>query len=235
MSTPSAKCMQSCRHPLPLHVTWSLHPSSVDAPVDVHGRSCNFPLIQPREVFVARHWMGTRPLATQGVFLLSLPLGVGLTGVGLVHWSCAWWTPTHKRMPVSDAMRRRRSQFWWRMHDCLHWSVTSEEGISVMIRCTTSHASSSHLSLIFLFPLRASAFTKTRRAFKSVFFWAFSQSNTALSIGSSLWALALSITCICTSMWPAATHTSWSKWWSLSTLVGLCPGLISPCLDPVEK
>ena len=26
---PSAKCTQSCRHPLPLHITWSLHLSSV--------------------------------------------------------------------------------------------------------------------------------------------------------------------------------------------------------------
>ena len=38
-----------------------------------------------------------------------------------------------------------------------------------------------------------------RSAFKSVFFCAFSQSNTALNIGSSLWASAQSVTCICTS------------------------------------
>ena len=40
----------------------------------------------------------------------------------------------------------------------------------------------------------------TRRAFKSVIFWAFSQSNTALSTGSSYLALAQSIMCICTNM-----------------------------------
>ena len=44
---PSAKCTQSCRHPLPLHITWSLHPSLVDALADVHRRSHNFPLIHP--------------------------------------------------------------------------------------------------------------------------------------------------------------------------------------------
>ena len=160
MSTPSAKCMWSCRHPLPLHITWSLHPSSVDALVDIHGKSHNLPLIHPREVLLAWCWVITRPLCTCGVFSLSLPLGVGWTGVGLVHQSYAWQTPTHKGMPVSDAMRR--SQLWWRMCDYLHWSVTSQEGMSVMIWCTTSHVSSSHLSLIFLFPLKVSAFPKTR-------------------------------------------------------------------------
>ena len=56
--------------------------------------------------------------------------------------------------------------------------------------------------------------------FKSVLFWAFSQSSTAPSAGSSLWASAQSITCICTNAQPAATHTSCSKWWPLSTMVG---------------
>ena len=81
-STPSAKCTQSRRHPPPLHITWSLHPSSVDAPVDVHGRSCNFPLIHPRNVLLAWNWVITRPLSTCGVFLLSLPLVVG------IGWHC---------------------------------------------------------------------------------------------------------------------------------------------------
>ena len=40
-------------------------------------------------------------------------------------------------------------------------------------------------------------------AFKSVFFCAFTQSNTVLNIGSSFWASAQSVTCICTSVWPA--------------------------------
>ena len=119
---PSAKCMQFCRHPLPLHITWSHHPSSVDAPVDIHRRSHSFPLIHPREVFLAWHWVISRPLSSHGVVSMSLPLGVGLTGVDLVHLSCAWWTPTHKGMPVSDTTRR--SQLWCKMCDCLHWSIT---------------------------------------------------------------------------------------------------------------
>ena len=85
-----------------------------------------------------------------------------------------------------------------------------------------------------------------RRVFKSVLFWVFSQSNTALSTGSSLWASAQSIPCICTSVQPAAIHTSCSKSWSLSTTAGLwtstqCAvpnllhqGLMSPCQDPVR-
>ena len=39
----------------PYHITCGLHPSSVEAPVDVHGRSHNFPLIHPREVLLAGH------------------------------------------------------------------------------------------------------------------------------------------------------------------------------------
>ena len=59
---PLAKCMCSFQHLHPLHITWSLHPSLVDASVDVHGRSHNFPLIHPREVLLARHWVTAWPL-----------------------------------------------------------------------------------------------------------------------------------------------------------------------------
>ena len=147
---PSAKCMQSCKHPPPLHVSWSLHPSSVGALVDVHGKSHNFPLIHPREALLAWHWVVARPLSSHGIISLSLPLRVGFTGVGLVHLSHTWQTSTHKETTVSDIMR---SQLWWRMHHCLHWSVTLYEGKSVTIWCTTSRGFSSHQSLIFLFPL----------------------------------------------------------------------------------
>ena len=157
---PSTKCTWSCRHSLPLHIIWSLHLSSVDAPVDIHGRRHSFPLIHPREVLLAWHWVITRPLSSCGIVSLSLHLGVGLTGVVLVHLSHAWQTPTHKGTPVSDAMRR--SQLWCRICDCPCWSVTSYEAMSVVIWCTTSWGSSSYLSLIFLFPWKVSAFTKTR-------------------------------------------------------------------------
>ena len=106
----------------PLHITWSLHLSSVDAPVDVHSISCSFLLIYPREVCLAWCWVITRQLFSHGIFLLSLPLGAGSTGVGLVHLSYAWWTPTHRETTVSGVMRR--SLLWWRIHDCPCWSVT---------------------------------------------------------------------------------------------------------------
>ena len=79
---PSAKCTCSfwCLHLL--HVTWCLHPSSVDTPVDVHGRNHNFPVIHPREVLLARHWVTTWPLLSCGIITFSLPLEVGLHGVG---------------------------------------------------------------------------------------------------------------------------------------------------------
>ena len=163
---PSAKCTQSCRLSCPLHTTWSLHLSSVDNLADIHRRSSSFPLIHPREVFLAWCWVIARPLSSHGVFSLSFPLGVGLTWVGLVHLSHAWQTPTHKGTSVSDITRR--CQLQWRMHDCPHRSVTSYEGMSVVIWCTTSQGFSSNLSLISLFPLKVSALTKTRSpGFKS--------------------------------------------------------------------
>ena len=74
---PSANCTQSCRHPLPLHITWSLHPSSEDGLADVHGTSHSFPLIYPREVFLAWCWVIARPLSSHGVISLSPPPGNG--------------------------------------------------------------------------------------------------------------------------------------------------------------
>ena len=95
------------------------------------------------------------------IVLLSLPLGVGFPpGAGLVHLSHAWQTPTHKGTPASDVMRR--SQLWCRTCEFLCWSFTSYEGTSVTIWCTTLWGLSSHLSLIFLFPWKASALTRMR-------------------------------------------------------------------------
>ena len=56
-------------------------PPSVDAPVDVHGRSHNLPLIHPREVLLAGCWMTTWPLLSCGIITSSLPAEVGLHGV----------------------------------------------------------------------------------------------------------------------------------------------------------
>ena len=138
----------------------NLHQFSVHTPVDVHGRSHSFPFIHPREAFLAWHWVIARPSSSCGIVLLSLPLGVGLTGVGLVHPSHTCWTPTHKGTPASDPMRR--SQLWCRMHEFPCRFFTSYEGVSVAIWNTTSWGLSSHLSMIFLFPWKASALTRSR-------------------------------------------------------------------------
>ena len=119
---PSAKCTCSFWCLQPHDITIGFHPSSVDALVDIHGRSHNFPLIHPREVLLAGHWVTALPLLSCGIIICSLPSEVCLHEVGLVHLSHAWWTPIHKGMPTTDAMRR--SQLWWRMHDLPHWSVT---------------------------------------------------------------------------------------------------------------
>ena len=133
---PSTKCMWYCRHPLPLHVTWSLNLSSVDALVDIHGRSHNFPLIHP---------MGSLP---------GLMLGDHQTTIFLWHsltvtppGSRLYWGGAGTSVPCfMDIHTQRNTSFWCdeesqlqcRTHDCPHWSVTSYEGISVMIWCTTS-------------------------------------------------------------------------------------------------
>ena len=141
---PFTKSTWSCRLSCPLHITWSLHPSSVDALVDVHRRSHSFPLIHPMEAFLAWCRVNTRPLSSCGIFLLSLSLGVGLTGEGLVYLSCAWWTSTHKGMPVSDAMRR--SQLQWRTCDCV---VLANHFIWEDVCWNLMH----HLTRVFLLPV----------------------------------------------------------------------------------
>ena len=59
-----------------------------------------------------------------------------------------------------------------------------------------------------------------RRVFKLVWICAFSHSSTTLNIGSSLWALAQSVTCISTIGQAAVTHTSCSTHWSPSIMAG---------------
>ena len=110
---PSTRCMWAhwpfCprRHPHPVHITWNVHPCSVDTPVDVHGRSHSFLFIHPREVFLAWCWVMARPFSSCCIVLLSLPPGVCSTGVGL-DTSVLYLadTCTCKGMPPSDAMRR---------------------------------------------------------------------------------------------------------------------------------
>ena len=89
----------------PHHITWGLHPSSVDALVDVHGRSHNFPFFHPREGLLVGHWVTALPLFSCGILFLSSLAEVVLCGVGLVHLSHVWWLPIHKGMPISDMMR----------------------------------------------------------------------------------------------------------------------------------
>ena len=144
------------------HITCGLHPSSVDAPVDVYGRSHNFPFFHPREALLVGHWVTTLPLSSCGILFLSPLTEVVLHGVGLVHLSHVWWLPIHKGMPISDT--------WWEevgfgVKDSwpsvlVRYFVRGD--ISCTIWCTTSQVSSSHLSLIFLFPFLASVFTSTR-------------------------------------------------------------------------
>ena len=156
---PSTKCTWSCRHPLPLHITWSLHPSSVDALADVHGRSHNFPLIHQGSLsglMLGDH----HTTILSWCILVVTPFGSGLNWGG-AGTSVPCLADTHTQGNTSFWCNEK-SQLWCRMCDCLHCSITSYKGKSVKFWCTTLWGSSSHWSLIFLFPWEASAFTKTR-------------------------------------------------------------------------
>ena len=119
---PSALCMCSFQGLQPSHITCGLHPSSLDAPVDIHCRSHNFPFFYPREALLVGQWVTSLPLSSCGILFFSPPTEVVLHGMGMVHLSHVWELPIHKGMPISDTMRR--SQFWWRTHDHPHWFVT---------------------------------------------------------------------------------------------------------------
>ena len=119
---PSALCTCSFQGLQPNHFTCGLHPSSVEALVDVHSPSCNFPFFHPREAFLVGRQVTVLPSFSCGILLSSPPMEVVLHAVGLVHLSCVWWLPIHKGMPTSNVTRR--SQFWWRTRDCPCWFIT---------------------------------------------------------------------------------------------------------------
>ena len=87
---PSALCMCSFQGLQPNHFVCGLHPSSVDALVDIHGPSCNFLFFHPREALLVGHWMTALPSCSCGVLLSSPPMEVVLHRVGLVHLSHVW-------------------------------------------------------------------------------------------------------------------------------------------------
>ena len=119
---PSALCMCSFQGLQPNHFTCGLHPSSVDALVDIHSPNCNFLVFHPREALLLGHWVTTLPSFSCGILSSSPPMEVVLHGVGLLHLSCVWLLPIHKGMPTSDATRR--SQFQWRSHGHPFWFIT---------------------------------------------------------------------------------------------------------------
>ena len=60
---------------------------SVDAPVDVHNPSHNFPYFHPWEAFLVGHRVTTLLFCSCGIISVSPPKEVVLWGVGLVHLS----------------------------------------------------------------------------------------------------------------------------------------------------
>ena len=155
----SSKKFIKTHPPCLVHTPWNIHLSSVDAPVDVHGRSLSFPFIEPRVLFLVWCWVITRPLSSCGVVSVTSPrsrLDWGGSGASIPYLV----TPAHMGTPTSDA--KRSTQLLCRMCECACWSFTSYVRMSVTIWHTTSWGLSSHLSLIFPFPWKASALSRTR-------------------------------------------------------------------------
>ena len=73
-----------------------------------------------------------------------------------------------------------------------------------------------------------------RSLFRSDFFWASNQFNTAFSTESSLCVLAQSVMCISTNTHPVATHTSFSSLLSSLTMAGSQPSVqwVAPRVTP---
>ena len=84
---PPALCTCSFQGLQPNHITCGLHPSPVDAPVDVHGRSHNFLFFHSPEALLVGHQVTTLPLSSCGILFFSPLTEVVLHGVGLVHLS----------------------------------------------------------------------------------------------------------------------------------------------------
>ena len=160
---PSALRMCSFGGLQPNHFTCGLCPSSVNAPVDVHDPSCNFPFIHPRETLLVGCWVTTLPSLSCGVLFPSPPKEVVLHGVGLVHLSHVWWLPIHKGMPTSD-MQREEASFSGGLLTIHVGSSLHRRAHQLQFVMTPPKSLHPTWSLIFLFPFQASAFTSTEVA-----------------------------------------------------------------------
>ena len=134
-----------------MHSSWHLH-----------GRSHSFPFIHPREVFLAWHWVIARLSSSCGIVLLSHPPGSRLN-CGGAGTSAPY---------LADAYAQGNTCFWhyeeepamqcrstWIPMLVFHFIWGD---VCHMIWCTILWGLSSHLSLIFLFPWKASALTRMR-------------------------------------------------------------------------
>ena len=84
---PSALHTCSFQGMQPHHITYGLHLSSVDVPVDVHSRSHKFLFFHPREALLVGCWVTPLLFSSCGVLFFSPLTEVVLHGLGLVHLS----------------------------------------------------------------------------------------------------------------------------------------------------
>ena len=75
---PSALCTCSSRGLQPDHLSCGLHPSSVDALVDVHNPSHNFPFFHTWEASLVGHQVTALPSCSCGIIFSSPPKEVVL-------------------------------------------------------------------------------------------------------------------------------------------------------------
>ena len=84
---PPALCTCSFLGLQPHHITCGLHPSSVDALVDIHAEAATSHFSTPGEALLVGHQMTALPPSSCGILFLSPLAEEVLHGVGLVHLS----------------------------------------------------------------------------------------------------------------------------------------------------
>ena len=89
----------TCNQLPSIHAHYMLPGSSVDTPVDIHGRSHSFPTPQQS---VPGLMYDCQTIIFLWMILLSLPSGSRLGWGGAGTSVQTWQTPTHKGMPASD-------------------------------------------------------------------------------------------------------------------------------------
>ena len=111
--------------PIPLHHTF--HPLSFqEALGNVHTNTQSFLFTNPTGVLPVCHWASNGQFTLCGTSSVLLPSRVCSFRAVMVHLACLACTTVQRWVPSVGVMRK--SQFWWRTHECpVCWFFTSRK------------------------------------------------------------------------------------------------------------